>query len=249
MTEIKDVGADPIVDAVVTGVDEVAKNADRLGLKWELTPATITGVTSDALIGLQLDCDVVPTNAVSLIGPVTVGMRVMVMLVPPTGRYIVGWVGMGAQVPGGTLGLRTATSAEGAANATPIKDFGLGDIIFTAILGRRYHIKYTGRMTSAAVTQAGDAQIRIAASAVNVGNSTVIGASHNYLPTAGGIGQSQFVVDAFLDCPGDVQPGTWYVAPFFVRTSGGSSVTVNQSTGGERTFSVTDIGANINRTP
>lgn len=243
-----DVGADPIVDAVVTGVDEVVKNADRLGLKWELTPATITDITDDAQIGVQLDVDVVPTNAVSLVGPVISGARVMIMLVPPTGRYIVGWIGMNAQAPGGSLGLRTSTSVEGGANATPIKDFGLGDIKFNAITGRRYHIGYRGRMTSAAVSQAGDAQIRMADTAVNASNSTILNASHNYLPTAGGIGQSQFVVDAFIDCPADVAPGAHYVAPFFVRTAGASTVTVNQSTGAQRVFFVEDVGPAYNRT-
>lgn len=244
-----DVGADPIVGTVLTGVDEVVQNADRLGLKWRITPGTVLTMTTDARVGIQLDTDTTPTNAASLIGPVSADARVMVLLVPPTGRYIVGWVGMSAQVPGGMIALRTSTSAEGGANATPIKDFGLGDIRFTAVAGRRYHIGYRGRMTSAAVSQAGDAQIRVSPFPVNVGNSTVLGAAHNYLPTAGSIGQSNFVVDAYVDCPLDIDAGITYVSPFFVRTAGSAgTVTVNQSVGQQRSFFVADVGPAINRT-
>lgn len=65
---------------------------DRQGLKWRLIPATVigSGITG---VNVVIDGDDLPIPAQSLIGVVTPDMRVMVMDVPPQGKYIVGWYG------------------------------------------------------------------------------------------------------------------------------------------------------------
>lgn len=76
--------------------DAVLERARRLGLVWRLRPAT---VTSAGTIRVQIDGDTAPIRVVSMLGPVAVGARVMVLITPPAGNHIVGWIG--APAPGG----------------------------------------------------------------------------------------------------------------------------------------------------
>lgn len=83
----------PSADLLTTPALAVASDADRLGLTWKLRPATVMDGTDPTGILLQIDGDVIPMNGYSLIGPLQAGARVMCTLVPPSGTYIVGYVG------------------------------------------------------------------------------------------------------------------------------------------------------------
>jgi hypothetical protein len=76
-------------------VDELVIQAKRLGLTWGLRPGKVVSVTSGTgpyNPGVQLDGDDADTVILtaSLVGGLAVGMRVMVMAVPPNGNYVVG---------------------------------------------------------------------------------------------------------------------------------------------------------------
>jgi hypothetical protein len=77
-------------------ITELVRQAKRLGLTWDLRPATVISVTMSAdgayepRIVMDGDIAVAAITVPSLIGPVAVGTRVMVVAVPPAGNYIIG---------------------------------------------------------------------------------------------------------------------------------------------------------------
>ena len=70
-------------------VQELQTEARRLGLVWDLRPATITDDRN--MIGVIDGDEDVATELLSLIGRPVTGTRVMVMAVPPSGNYVVGY--------------------------------------------------------------------------------------------------------------------------------------------------------------
>jgi hypothetical protein len=73
------------------GVQAVVDGAKRLGLQWGVSPATVQQSSlSSGFVLLILDGDTTPIQAMSLIGPLLPGWRVMVMSVPPSANYIIG---------------------------------------------------------------------------------------------------------------------------------------------------------------
>jgi hypothetical protein len=88
---------DPTITQTVSlaSVDELVTQARRLGLTWGLRPGLVVDTTAAGgpyNPRVQLDGDDESTTiiAASLAGGLAVGMRVMVMFVPPAGNYVVG---------------------------------------------------------------------------------------------------------------------------------------------------------------
>jgi hypothetical protein len=71
---------------IIVGINELRVHAGRLGLIWHLRPATVMSTNI-----IVFDGDTQPISAVSMIGPLYVGARVMVIIVPPDGNFIVGF--------------------------------------------------------------------------------------------------------------------------------------------------------------
>lgn len=80
-------------DDVVALVTELLKQSQRLGLTWNLRRATVVG-TGNALTldDDKTDADPAVVPAISLIGNLPVGARVMTMGVPPSGLFILSWL-------------------------------------------------------------------------------------------------------------------------------------------------------------
>lgn len=76
-------------ELIGVGVQATADTASRLGLTWQLKLATVT----DA-IPLQgvLDGDTEPIGMVSMVGTMEVDTRAYVLVVPPSGNFIVGQI-------------------------------------------------------------------------------------------------------------------------------------------------------------
>lgn len=72
----------------------LVENAKRLGLTWDLRPATVIS-TNPSKLAVTVDGDDAAVSAVSMIGTVGIGDRVFVLLVPPGGVFIVGVTGPG----------------------------------------------------------------------------------------------------------------------------------------------------------
>lgn len=74
----------------------LVENAGRLGLTWDLRPATVNGASPVSVI---IDGDDAGLVATSMIGSLVVGDRVYVIKIPPGGLFIVGWVNAPSNIP------------------------------------------------------------------------------------------------------------------------------------------------------
>lgn len=87
------------VQAAVAAVKALVENAKALGLIWSLRPATVTVDAPDpSLVEVIMDGDTVSISVVSLIGALAEGSRVMVMVVPPSGMFIIGQPDTGPRI-------------------------------------------------------------------------------------------------------------------------------------------------------
>lgn len=78
-------------ELIGVGAQAIQDNAKRLGLTWTLRPGTVQsydGASGQASV--VFDNDTVAIGAVSLIGVLATGQRVMGMIVPPGGNFIIG---------------------------------------------------------------------------------------------------------------------------------------------------------------
>lgn len=77
-----------------TLVQSVLENAKRLGLIWQLQPATVVYTSANPMsVIITLDGDSTPVGACSLIGNLTEDDRVMILITPPSGNFIIGTYG------------------------------------------------------------------------------------------------------------------------------------------------------------
>lgn len=77
-------------------VSQIIANAGKLGLTWQIRPATVVGSDDDGNALVVIDgpdlAAVAPTPATPLDGLPLTGARVFVVTVPPNGDYVVGSV-------------------------------------------------------------------------------------------------------------------------------------------------------------
>lgn len=78
-------------DTASASTSALVENAGRLGLKWDLRPATV--MQADPVVTIMYDGDTAIITAVSMIGDVNAGDRVYVIFVPPSGNFITGRTG------------------------------------------------------------------------------------------------------------------------------------------------------------
>jgi hypothetical protein len=101
---------------ISVGAQAIVDQAQTLGLSWTLRPATVASSTRDR-ITVVFDGDTVAINATNMTGELLLGgARVYCIMVPQTGNFIVGQVGMVQTI--GAVATRSL-SALGIADATP----------------------------------------------------------------------------------------------------------------------------------
>lgn len=137
----------------LASVDELVLQARRLGLIWSLRPATVVNTTYVTLGAyeprVQMDADVLTAAipVVSLAGPVAVGMRVMVMTVPPLGYYIIGIIGVSA-TQRFEIGSHTSHGTTITTTETVMETFTR----FSALPGAAYRFSVNGALLAATTT-------------------------------------------------------------------------------------------------
>ncbi|MEH1014595.1 hypothetical protein V6U90_15975 [Micromonospora sp. CPCC 206060] len=109
--------------------EAVLQRALSMGLTWRLRPATVVSVAGDGTVRVLHDGDNVPIRVVSMVGPVAVRARVMVLATPPAGNHIVGWAGTPAH--GGPPGPLAQTFTEAGTFIVPagarwVRAYGVG---------------------------------------------------------------------------------------------------------------------------
>ena len=86
-------------EALTAAAKQVVADARRLGLVWTMQNGTVTATSP---VKVEMDGDNVSILVTSMIGAVTLGLRVYVIQVPPAGNFIVGFVGAAQPALGGT---------------------------------------------------------------------------------------------------------------------------------------------------
>lgn len=116
-------GPHPQIDASTIEVDagtiSVINQARRLGLVWNLNPATVTSHQADVM-NVPVSVDGSPAGiarAVSLIGTLAQDARVMLMEIPPQGNYIIGRYGASGQWQEWTPTFANLTVGDGSVEA------------------------------------------------------------------------------------------------------------------------------------
>lgn len=106
---------------VLAAVQELISQSRALGLTWTLRMAT---VTTPIPLAVVYDGDTTVVSVVSMIGPLDVNQRVYVLLIPPSGSFVVGTTE--ASISRGELGANATdngtvvtTPAGGAETAVP----------------------------------------------------------------------------------------------------------------------------------
>lgn len=134
----------------LASVDELIAQARRLGLTWGLRPGLVVDTTAaggpyNPRVQLDGDDESVTILAPSLVGGVAIGMRVMVMFVPPAGNYVVGIISSTStqryEVGGTTNHATTITTTE-----TVLETFSR----FKLMSGAAYRVEIDGWLLAGA---------------------------------------------------------------------------------------------------
>jgi hypothetical protein len=128
----------PVVDAANTTIDALLTYLKRRRMLWELHLATATTTPNGQSMGVTLDGDTGVTTAQSIIGPVAVGARVVVVYVPPAGYYIAGYVG---NSPAQAAWLPYTPTTSGLTLGSP------GGSLVTRYKQEGHTVDYRGRLT------------------------------------------------------------------------------------------------------
>lgn len=79
-------------EEIQTLTQAVVANARRLGLMWGIRPGRVTSISPRLMVLCDGDEEVsIPCD--SMVGQLLIGLRVYVMAVPPSGNYVVGFLG------------------------------------------------------------------------------------------------------------------------------------------------------------
>lgn len=129
----------------------IADRGDQLGLTWRLIPATVSPAGESGEMRVTLDGDSVAIAAVSMIGRLAVGARVFVILSPPAGVHIVGFLGYDfpPSVVGEAIGRSRMLVQTQAVNSSSSTFVDVPGITFTAAANASYEIRI--RMSPAAL--------------------------------------------------------------------------------------------------
>lgn len=208
--------------AATTSVEELVEQAKRLGLMWDLRPATINSVdaTSNLVFGTY-DGDTESIPMINLKGSIVEGETVMVMFVPPQGNYVIG-SNVGSSTILGENGINTPGPAG-----------GLGTTSATFVnMGAALTFSFTKRFTNT----------RVFAELDGAGYSTGAGSKAQYGCAIGSIGDFA-LADFFFNeatthrswsgfnylAAGSVPAGTYTIVGRFRRLSGAGTITIDDN--------------------
>ena len=129
----------------------IAERGDSLGLTWRLIPATVSPAGDSGEMRVTLDGDSTSIAAVSMIGRLAVGARVFVILSPPAGVHIVGFLGYDfpPSVAGEAIGRSRMLVQTAVVNSSSSVFQDVPGITFTAAANASYEIRI--RMSPAAL--------------------------------------------------------------------------------------------------
>jgi hypothetical protein len=125
-------------ELVKVGVKSTVELARRLGLTWELRPATVSARSSPDQITATYDGDTEAINMIDLTGGQMIGERAMGLFVPPAGNFLIGGRAGGRKQIAFTQRTTTSTAASAAQGVLRLDSIPL-------YVGNRYEI-YTSTL-------------------------------------------------------------------------------------------------------
>lgn len=143
-------------DLVGVGAESIVERAQALGLTWTLRPATVSVATTEALlIAYDAPTDLIstPITAVNLTGQgLAVGTRVMGLVVPPSGNYVIGFPTMGGAPSNGFAGAlagRIDSIANSASVTAEAAVLTIPNVTFRS--GRAYRWQFWGKVNPSVI--------------------------------------------------------------------------------------------------
>lgn len=174
--QIKNVTNDSPSDAVtIQLVRSIIAHAERLGLAWRLRPATVS--TPQAGTMVIVDGTTIPIKAVSLVGALSPGDRVMLLLSTPSGCHVVGFTGSASTRVIDSLIISTVGTYYNATAEALVTSASVSGFLYA---GNRYEISVGTPITSATTGHVGRFRLRIGSIA-----GTVITQKQHTIPVGG----------------------------------------------------------------
>lgn len=136
----------------------IVERSFELGLTWRLVPATVALPDTDGLLQVTVDGDSEPLPATSMIGGLGEGTRVFMILSPPAGVHVVGFMGyqLPAAIPGDAIG-RPQLVILGADFSTPassITSVNVPGMAFPVSAGAQYLVRLRASVGGAVAADA-----------------------------------------------------------------------------------------------
>jgi hypothetical protein len=97
------------VEVAVASIQAAADEGARLGLSWQLRPATVTNTSP---LPAVYDGDSASISMASMVGDIPVGQRVYAIFVPPSGNFVCGFPGTNPTAMYKARKMLTATSSD-----------------------------------------------------------------------------------------------------------------------------------------
>lgn len=225
----------PVPTEAAAAVQQIVSDPARLGLVWNLRPATVTDVVTNVSheqvqqeLAIQMDGDDVPITAVNISGSaVSIGTRVYAIEVPPGGVFVIGT----ANISTAGRGILKHVTSTGATNfTTETVILTLSGVTFPA--GRAFQL--TAKV-SYTVTVAGFGLFLFRRT--NIAGFAL--AEFEYVTAAGGAANECLGVAQF------VNTGAAAISQDVVLTaisSAGTGTAINTQPFGPFFFQATDIG-------
>lgn len=139
----------PDTSLYATAAASVIDSAQRSGLTWRLIPGTIVSSSSTGVVTVLLDGDETQLSPAQslLTPPPSVGDRVLVLVVPPQGNYVIGYYGTPPEVSGIIKDRVSSTANSGAIGAETVI---LTGNFMTFKAGRAYRVCWAQRLDHSA---------------------------------------------------------------------------------------------------
>lgn len=198
-------------------------NAQRAGLVWRLLPATVIDGSSSANVQLIIDGDDQGVSrAMSLIGPVRMNRRVMVMVVPPQGNYIVG-----TYADNNTTFVDEITRTATVGTFTTTETL-LDQITFTAVDDARYKLTWVGHVQSGVVGDIVQLRCRWENAATLTSTGTLFSSHQVNIDIAG-----RAMNETLIKTVTGISAGETAIGVLAVRSSGSGAISSNGSANNE----------------
>lgn len=224
------------VNVATTTVQAIIDNADRLGLTWDIKPATVSRAIPPAV---TVDGDTVSIGATSIIGRLALGQRVYVIIVPPSAVFVIGLAGEP---------FRLLARGQRSAPKTGIAGTELGVVRVNTILpaGFTYRVSTNVLFVQSTLNELAriDLRIRYTSDHTDATTGGIVGVLDRFITDAGS-GNTYGNLFFYYFAVADTQFSTLLTV---VRTTGAGTVTLSDSVNAGPSLFIEQVGILVDNT-